>query len=241
MKRTYVSVLAAAVVLASKATAAVTLTFTSAAVTSAWLPTFGDGNLAASLVATASGNAVGEAINTGSVTMFGQSFKGNGQYLQAWGFYGNGANASAVDYTIRVIDHGTTGPVTTFAAFNPAVPNVLVSDTFQLTNTPGGQLYFDFSGASTVLLQADHYYSTSIVATSGSAFFTRLTGGNSTYADGTGAKGLGSLNPDAFAGVGLLRDTIFSVYTSVIPEPSTYALFAGAGACALALARRRRS
>lgn len=246
MNRKIVSILAASSAFcAVNAYAAVSVSFVDTAATSAWASSFGGGDLAFSLSATAPGNAVAMTIDTGNYIRFAQSFRGNGQVLQGWGFYGNGNNGSPVDYTISLIDYGTAGPIDTAAEFSPGTPApVLFTDTFSLASLTARQIYFDFTSGSNFTLQSDRYYAMAITASAGQAFMVRLSGGDSTYANGTGAVGTASLflNPDAFAGAGALRDTVFALYTgaAAVPEPSSFAALAGVVALGFGASRRRR-
>lgn len=225
----------------------VTFTQIDAADNSVWASSFGGGDLAFSTRAATLNSSVGESITAAGTNMMGQSFRGNGQALQGWGFFGNGGNSVPLTYRIVLFDYGTGGPVDTYAEFNPTVPAVkLVDVTFELGGSVAKkQMLFDFFGGDTVVLEASRYYSISIVGPAGSSMtLHRLGGAASTYADGTGAKGANLLNPDAFAGAGNLRDSIFALYTApaaVIPEPSSFAVFAGAAALTLGGLRRRRS
>ncbi len=213
----------------------------------AWSASFGGGNLAVSLVAASLNSSVAMTVASSGNTVYGQSFKGNGQAIEGWGFFGNGGNASALSYTITLLDYGTSGPIDTFSEFNPVTPaTALVVASFSLGGSVSKkQMLFDFSGSDAVTLSSSNYYSVSITAPgSSSATLHRLSGGASTYADGTGAIGAGVLNPDGFAGAGLLRDTIFALYTApaaAVPEPSTYAVISGFLVAAVAASRRKRS
>lgn len=171
---------------------------------------------------------------------FAQSFKGNGEQLEGVAFFGNGAGT----FSISLLDFGTTGPIDTYAEYNPVTPaTVLVTSTFTMTSSPDSQLYFDFTGGSSVLLASSNYYAIKITGsgqTAGTIY--RYGSAGSLYANGTGAKGATDLNPDGFAGVGAGRDASFAVYTATaVPEPSSFAALVGAMMLGVAGLRRRRA
>ncbi len=210
------SLLLALPLMLSAARAEVVVLRRPAAPHSPWLPNLEHGSLSIGLLPGGAADAVGELIDGRDLIYFGQSIKGNGRILSAVAFYGNGSDASSAVYSITLLDYGITGPIDTAGAFTPPIPPVVVfNESFTLTNSPAAQLYFEFQGDARVRLDREHSYVFLIAsAGGGGGSFYRLNGRDSVYADGTAAKGLTALNPDAFAGPRALRDAIFALYTS---------------------------
>jgi hypothetical protein len=188
----------------------VTVKGTEAARADAWQPTSGDGNLSICPKLT-EGSAVA-VLSPGSGMV--QTFKGDGKKLEAVGFYfiSTSAPVSGKSYTIALIDYGTEGPVSKSAPQMNAVKTTVFSDTFtwDASNT-GKQYYFDFSGASNVVLDSTHYYGITLQFADAGGENRIDRSKNDAYSDGR--MGIGAVGAFVLNFAGGDRDANFALYT----------------------------
>lgn len=234
MNRKIVSSLAACAALstgAASAFAGVSFSNTIIDASSAWQASFGEGETS---LAFTGGTVSNEVTSAGFV----HSFAGDGKVLEGFGLYVNGSGASG-SWTIALIDYGAVAPIRDTTGFN-SVTGTVFADTFtNISFGSGRQLYFDFDGASRVVLQSDHQYGLAVFASGGSGSMYINRAGD-VYAGGSLHFGaIGSFVQSPLPGP---RTANFALYTSAapVPEPSAFAALAGLAALGCGAMRRRR-
>lgn len=234
MNRKIVSSLAASAALSTGAVSAyagVSFGNTIIDASSAWQSSFGGG---AAALAFSGGTVSNEVTSAGVI----HSFTGDGNVLEGFGLYVNGSGASG-SWTVALIDYGAVAAIRDTTGFHSVTATVF-EDTFtNISFGSGRQLYFDFDGASRVVLQSDHQYGMAIFASGGSGSMYINRAGD-VYANGSlHFGGIGSFVQSPLPGP---RTANFALYTSPapVPEPSAFAALAGAAALGCGAMRRRR-
>jgi hypothetical protein len=192
------------------ATGSVAVTGTEAADTASWAKEFGGGSL--SINPTFTEGATSTAVPTGSGMV--QTFKGDGKMLEAVGFYFSSTSAPAQgkSFTISLIDYGTEGPINKNTGQMNTVKAAVFSDSFKWNSSgTGRQYYFDFSGASNVVLDSTHYYGFVLQLADASGNNRINRSNNDAYPHGR--LGIGTIGAFALNFAGGDRDANFALYT----------------------------
>jgi hypothetical protein len=198
----------------------VAVTRTDAFDTDPWQPAFGGGTISVSPAFTEGGTTTAAPAGSGVV----QSFKGDGKKLEAVGLFFSSTSAPALgkQFTISLIDYGTEGPVNKSGAQFNAVKTTVFADSFTwTTSATARQCYFDFTGASNVVLDGTHYYGIVVQFPEASGNNGIYRSSNDAYPDGRMMLGaIGAFN-GSFAGGD--RDANFAIYTVAPSAPAAAA------------------